>query len=416
MMIKLGILFQEDEMEHKDLSRPELGNPGVGGTAFCFLLLIRYLQDYKDLIDLTVYQIKENKLPDCRAVLVPDTQSAFLKAVEDERDMMLVRNHQTDAVYKEMAESGLKFIVWMHNKLTWNEIRLLDRFDAVRRIVCVGREMYDYYLDDPVIGKMDVVSNMFVPPSEDMMRGNDYPLWVTYTGSLTYDKNFHLLAAVWKNIVKEVPDAQLHVIGSGRLYDPDSKMGNYGIAESEYEAMFMPALCDDNGKILSSVVFHGILGEEKYEIYRQSAVGVLNPMATETFCLAAIEKEACGVPVISRRKNGLLDTVQDGKTGILYRKIEQLEQTILKLLKDRELNRDMGKAAVEFARNAFLPEKIMPEWIRVFQEVKEGIPASYRKPAANLDNNGKRVRLIWHGMHQIPFLRWIPSIHDLQKK
>ena len=415
-MIKLGILFQEDEMEHKDLSRPELGNPGVGGTAFCFLLLIRYLQDHRDQIDLTVYQIKENKLPDCRAVMVPDTQTAFLKAAEDGLDMMLVRNHQTDRVYEEMTKSGLSFIIWMHNKLTWNEIRLLDRFDAVRRIVCVGREMYDYYLDDPVIRKMDVVSNMFVPPSEEMIRSKDYPLWVTYTGSLTYDKNFHLLAAVWKNIVKEVPDAQLHVIGSGRLYDPDSKMGAYGIAESEYEAMFMPALCDENGEILSSVIFHGILGEEKYEIYRKSAVGVLNPMATETFCLAAIEKEACGVPVVSRRKNGLLDTVQDGKTGILYRKIERLEETILKLLKDRELNERMGKEALEFARNEFLPEKIMPEWIRVFREVKDGIPAVFRHPKANLDNNGKRIRLLWHGLHQIPFLRWIPSIHDLQKK
>ena len=415
-MIKLGILFQEDEMEHKDLSRPELGNPGVGGTAFCFLLLIRYLQNYTDQIDLRVYQIKENTLPACHAVLVPDTQTAFLKASDDGIDMMLVRNHQTDEVYDEMKESGLRFIVWMHNKLTWKEIRLLDRFDAVKRIICVGREMYDYYLDDPVIRKMDVVFNMFVPPSEKMIRGKNYPLWVTYTGSLTYDKNFHMLAAVWKNIVKAVPDAQLHVIGSGRLYDPDSKMGDYGIADAEYEAMFMPSLCDETGEILPSVVFHGILGEEKYDIYRQSAVGVLNPMATETFCLAAIEKEACGVPVVSRRKNGLLDTVQDGKTGILYRKAEQLEETVIKLLKDRELNNRMGEVAAEFARNFFLPEQMMPEWIRIFGEVKDDIPAAYRKPAENLDNNGKWVRLLWHGLHRIPLFGWIPSIHDLQKK
>lgn len=415
-MIKLGILFQEDEMEHKDLTCPEAGNPGVGGTAFCFLLLIRYLQDYREQIDVTVYQIKENLLPECRSVMVPDAYSAFRQAAAEGIEMMLVRNHQTEEVYEQMCQFPLKYIVWMHNKLTLKEIRFLDSSDAVKRIVCVGREMYDYYLDDPVIRKMDVICNMFVPPPETMLRGDDYPLWVTYTGSLTYDKNFHLLAAVWKNIVKAVPEAQLHVIGSGKLYDPNSKMGEYGIAEADYEAMFMPALCDEDGKILPSVVFHGILGEEKYEIYRQTAVGVLNPMATETFCLAAIEKEACGVPVVSRRKNGLLDTVRDGETGILYKKIEQLEETILLLLQDREKNKCMGKAAAAFARTAFLPEQIMKEWLRLFLEVQEDCPAVYRKPEANPDNNGKWIRRIWHGIHRIPFLRWVPSIHDLQGK
>lgn len=415
-MIKLAILFQEDEMEHKDLSHPESGNPGVGGTAFCFLLLMKYLNDYGDQIDYTAYQIKENSLPAKKAEKVASIREALEQAVLDGNEMILIRNHQTKEVYDLMADYPLKYIVWMHNKLTIEEIRLLDRWEAVSRIICVGREMYDYYLDDHIIRKMDVIRNMFVPPKGEMIRGDQYPLYVTYTGSLTYDKNFHLLAAVWKEIIRQVPDAQLHVIGSGRLYDQNSAMGAMGIADKEYEELFLPHLCDQEGKLLPSVIFHGIMGEEKYEVYRQSAVGVVNPMATETFCLSAIEKGACGMPVVSRRKNGLLDTVQDGKTGILYKDVKQLAPVIVDLLLDQEKNIRMGQAAAAFARTEFLPEKILPEWIRVFTEVHAGKPARYQKPTANLDNNGKWIRRIWHGLHSVPILKGLPSIHDIQKK
>ncbi len=415
-MIKLAILFQEDETEHMDLSHPENGNPGVGGTAFCFLLLMKYLDDYRDAVDYTVYQLRENLLPAKKVRKMSSVREALEQAVADGNEMILVRNHQTKETYDLMAGYPLKYIVWMHNKLTIGEIRLLDRWEAVRRIICVGREMYDYYLDDVILRKMDVVRNMFVPPAAEMIRGKDYPPYVTYTGSLTYDKNFHMLAAVWKEIVSRVPDAQLHVIGSGRLYGQNSVMGNMGIADKEYEELFLPFLCDEEGKLLPSVVFHGIMGEEKYEIYRQTAVGVVNPMATETFCLSAIEKESCGMPVVSRRKNGLPDTVRDGKTGVLYKDVKQLAEVIVDLLADKEKNIRMGQAAAAFARTDFLPGKILPEWIRVLTEVHTGEPALYRKPTANMDNNGKRIRRIWHGLHSVPFLKSLPSIHDIQKK
>ena len=60
-MIKVAMLFQESETDNMDLSMPEKGNPGVGGTAFCFLLLSKFLMDKKE-IDLTIYQFQNNIL------------------------------------------------------------------------------------------------------------------------------------------------------------------------------------------------------------------------------------------------------------------------------------------------------------------------------------------------------------------
>lgn len=414
-MIKVAMLFQESETDNMDLSMPEKGNPGVGGTAFCFLLLSKFLMDKKE-IDLTIYQFQNNILPCKKTKKVSDLNEALKAAKEDGNEIVLARNHQEMDAYEIMKNYDFKYIFWMHNKLTYKEIRLFRSWKAVKRVIAVGREMYDYYIDDLVSEKLDYAINMFVPPAEEMKRGNEYEPIVTYMGSLTYDKNFHLLTAVWKDVLKEVADAKLHVIGSGRLYDKNSVMGNLGFAEKEYEDMFLPGITDEKGELLPGIHFYGILGDEKYEVFRESAVGVVNPMATETFCLAAIEMEACGLPVVTRRKNGLLDTVMDGKTGILYKDISSLAEVIIKLLKDKELNDNYGKAAVSFARNDFLPEKIIPKWIAIFNEVHEDKKASFHKPKNNMDNNGKNIRAIMHAIHAIPFLRWIPSIHDLQKK
>ena len=103
-----------------------------------------------------------------------------------------------------------------------------------------------------------------------------------------------MLAEAWSNVRERVPDAGLDVIGTGRLYDENAKLGKYGLAEETYEQEFMKWLTDEKGEILPNVRFHGILGAEKYDVFRKCSIGVINPMATETFGLAAVEMEACG--------------------------------------------------------------------------------------------------------------------------
>ena len=417
-MIKVAVLFQEEETKHMDLSHPELGNPGVGGTAFCFLLLLKF---YKTInrnseVELSVYQFQDNILPAENTTKVASIEEALNKAKADGNEIMLLRNHQTDEVYECLKKYDFKYIFWMHNKLTYKEIRMFDSWENCKRVIAVGREMYDYYLDDNIIDKLDYILNPFVPPNSDVVRKADYEPNVVYVGSLTYDKNFHLITAIWREVLAAVPNARLHVIGSGRLYDKDSRLGRFGQADEAYENMFMPPILDEEGNPLTSVVFHGILGNEKYDVFQNAAVGLINPMGTETFGLAAIEMEAVGVPVTCRRKNGLPDSVCDGKTGILYKNIDELATSIITLLQDRTLNERLSMAARQFARNDFLPEHIMPRWEQVFTEVHSGMSAKRRKAVANLDNNNKRMRILLNYIHRVPFLRRVPSVHDIQKK
>ena len=54
---------------------------------------------------------------------------------------------------------------------------------------------------------------------------------VVYIGSIVPLKGLHLLTKAWSSVLKEVPDAQLYIIGSGNLYNQNEKLGKYGIAE-----------------------------------------------------------------------------------------------------------------------------------------------------------------------------------------
>lgn len=413
--MKIALLFQDKGISGMDLSDVTAGNPGMGGTEYLFVLLCHYLADYSD-IEVTVYHFNDNKLPSCRDIIVKSEEEAFSHAAKEGDNIFIMKNLQTDGVYDLLSRYKLKYVIWCHNFLTYNELQLFHLEKNVKRVIAVGRQMYDYYIDDKIVSKLDFVSNLFMK-KDDERRTDKYKCDVTYVGSLIYQKSFHVLANAWKAVVKEVPEARLNVIGTGKLYDRDARLGKLGIAEESYEEMFLENLRDDNGNVLDSVIFHGLLGEEKKNIYMNTAVGVVNPMAsTETFCLCAIEMEAYGIPVVSRRKNGLLDTVVPDETGLLYKDSNELAAYIIKLLKERELNDRLGENAFEYAKNAYTPEKVMPEWIRVLSEVEAGKKATYKKPVNYFDNNGKRIRMILHAVHSCPVFKFVPSVHDIQKK
>lgn len=378
--MKIGIIFDDRSMDKIDMREPEKGNPGVGGAQYCVGMLIHFLK-LEQYYEITVYQFGNTLFPDGIKTERVSSFEQCIKSGEKEKLDVLIGTHALfpDTKAGQIATS-LKLIVWVHNPLFYEQAALLSEWDAVKRIVFVGRQLYDLYVDHPLCAKADYIFNMYQAPSAEHCRGTEIEAAVTFLGKVTFSKGLHVLAKQWPWILKKVPEAQLYVIGSGNLYDRQEKMGVYGIAEEKYEKMFMKYLTDKSGRILPSVHFCGLMGQEKYEILKKTAVGAMVSVESETFGLSMVEIEGCGVPVVARGYRGLLDTSVHGKTGYQYCTERALRREIVKLLKDRELNQKMGIQAKKFIEDKFNPEKIVNQWAKLIEDVISGKPAEYRRP------------------------------------
>jgi glycosyltransferase involved in cell wall biosynthesis len=99
------------------------------------------------------------------------------------------------------------------------------------------------------------------------------------------------------------------------------------------------------------VEFTGFVPEEdKIKLYRQSALLVENSIK-EGWGLIVMEANACGTPVVSSRSPGLVDAVDEGRTGFLYQygNVPELAQRIEQLLDNPALRAEMGRNAIAWA-------------------------------------------------------------------
>lgn len=413
-MIKIGVEIPDEKFSGIDLSNPELGNPGVGGSEYLFTLLASQLK--KRGLDITIYHYSENTLPEnSRDYMVKDSISMLNKATSDGINILIHQVGKTIEWYQALEKTCINSVAWAHVYLEYSELKAIRKCKNVKRVVFVGKEEYDSYIDDDIIEKATYIFNMIPMQTVACKRELNNKKRVTYVGSLVPAKGFHKLAQIWPEIIKRVPSAELYVIGNGKVYDRNAKLGKFGISQEDYENSFMKYLTDNQGNILPSVRFLGIVGNEKSDIFKNTSIGIVNPTAlTETFCVSAVEMEYTYVPVISKRKWGLLDTIDDGRTGYLFRKSSDFIEKMVYLLNNDELNQKMGENAHEFVKEKFDMEKIIPLWVSLIDEIDKDIPVKYYGVQKNWGNDYKWIKGCIRFLRFNLRMKWIPSFGDLK--
>ena len=169
---------------------------------------------------------------------------------------------------------------------------------------------------------------------------------------------------------KRIPDLQLYVIGSGNLYNRNTKDDSIIPTNKKYKELILKYLGDYQKEIGESIHFLGAMGEEKNKILSITKVGISNPSGkTETFGLTALEFQASGVPVVTKKCVGYLDTVCHSYSGYLFKTDNQLVNYVTKLLMNNELNKQMGTNAIKFSSKKFKIKETCNEWIALFDEI-----------------------------------------------
>lgn len=97
----------------------------------------------------------------------------------------------------------------------------------------------------------------------------------------------------------------------------------------------------------------------------------LLPSELESFGLAALEAQACELPVVASRVGGIPEVINDGETGFMsdVGDTEKMSDDVLRLLNDEEMRLAFGKRGRELAILRYSSEKIIPQYIQFYEKV-----------------------------------------------
>lgn len=375
-MMNVAFYITNNKIKDIDCRNLKDGNPGIGGTYYAMLMLVYLLSDRK-VHDKCFYLFAESvrHLPGCvRSVETPDLLSLSSNVKKYSIDILVVNKigpeSLNDAFFKALKNDIVKIIIWDHCFIPYRTLCKYANNSKVARIVAVGKEQLYTWCDHSAFKKSTYIYNICNYPKLDVKPYDKRSRNVVYIGSIVPLKGLHLLTDIWKKILKEIPDAQLYIIGGGNLYNRQSDLGDLGIADFFYEKRLLKNILDEQGNILESIHFCGILGAEKFEILNEARVGVPNPSGlTETFGFTAIEMQLAGCMVATIKCPGYVDTVYIDN-GILYNKTGQLASSIIQLLKKTDHD---PKPGINFIQHSFSPDNIIGLWIKLFEDVYNNI-------------------------------------------
>lgn len=417
----IGIIYDDISRPGLDCRNPQKGNPGVGGTQFCYLMFMYYYTISFPEDKIIVYRHRQvNEYPKMPLEdkitykKVDSVEKCIEMASLDHVDVLLFTHNHVAALNEKITEYKIKCIVWIHNWIRGSILDLLSNNPSIRKVVFLVNEHYDRYIDHDVIKKGVIIPNMLetkgLATRDDCKQMN-----VTYVGAVVPGKGFDVLAKAWPKVIAEVPDAHLFVIGKGNLYGNISSFGPLGIAEESFEKKFAKYLLDDANRVLPSVHFMGLLGGEKMNIFKKTKVGVVNPSGRTEVCpISALEMEAFEIPVVSKSTNGIPDVIVNQKTGLLVHSEREIAASIIKLLKDNEMNSSYGAAARVFVENSFNPHRIIKLWHELFIRVQNGEEEKVHVNKTLLQNDFKWIRQLNYYLKKTVLFRWLPSMINVE--
>lgn len=376
----------------------EIGNPGIGGTQYLFLLTVKKFNNiYGDnqaiLLTDGEFGLEDREVP---FSLVGTEVDAIRYCEKNHIGVLVFNANVLDHICKKYLDTKIRIVLWAHNTLSWKRQLIAAQTRSIQRVVCVSEKQFENMKDTPCWNKCDYINNVI--PYEfyrnATLSKHDKPVAI-YVGSVMPQKGVHNLLEIWRYVEQREPTAQLYIFGGANVWNPSTNLGSYGTADIYYGRVIQRRL--DKLKHPENIHFMGTKGWKDIDKMISSArVGIVNPshyMRDETFCMSAIEMETHEIPIVSRQRyDGLNSTIQHGVTGYLQEKDKDIAEYIIELLQNEKKSEQMGKAARIFA-SKYVPEKELYRWKKITETNNEFIECvKIRKKISN------DAKLLWHDL------------------
>jgi glycosyltransferase involved in cell wall biosynthesis len=380
-VVRIAMLLPGEQLGQWSWNDVAPGRVAASGTHGQALALAERLSSRADVVLLPMFLGGLPADAPTHATPVGGLASAAVAADEFGADALLFVDHADEATQAGVLECdrrGLRSVAWAQNGPYRGFRELFAGSPSIRRVVCVSQPHADLLRHTPLFDKVAVINNALLITASSDQRVERSATAACFLGATVAEKGFHHLVRAWPVVRAAVPAATLTVFGSARLYDRRSPVGPLGLGSPEFEAEFLaptwgtdPArLAADHGVLVAGLTRPADLAEK----LRALSVAVVNPSVSrgasvETFCVSAIEAEACGCAVVGGRRLGLTETVLHGRTGVLIRDEDDLGPVIVDLMNHPERTAALGSRGQAWAPTRFSAAAIEEEWMALFRDV-----------------------------------------------
>jgi trehalose synthase len=162
----------------------------------------------------------------------------------------------------------------------------------------------------------------------------------------------------YRIVTKEVPDAQLALVGSMATDDPEGW--------EFFQKTFEYADGDPDIKILNNL---NNVGAIEVNAFQSQSDVCLQKSIREGFGLTVTEALWKGRPTVAGNVGGIPLQIKDGEDGFLVDSSEECAQRCIEILEDPELGKQLGRAGKEHARRHFLSPRLLRDWLELFNEL-----------------------------------------------
>lgn len=328
----MKVLFLLEQIEVLDLlADPSDVNPGVGGTSYLIPQLAHGIysatkQRRSNQIELALGcwngRSTQEDYNGIRVVnLKEPINDQCLDQAQEVFDITIATGGALEAIDAGLVKIKTKQIVaWIHHPFDKRKISIAKKHRA--HIVSIGAIQY---LSNVLYqGRHIHIENLFSQAKiqeaaasstrkATPLAKNSNTIHIGYMGSLIPSKGVHCVLSNWDSI-KAIISARgksivLHVIGGSKLYSYEESHP-YLPCEIHYGER-LEKLIYSHGIKDNEIIFHGVLGEERYQLMADCDLAIVNPDGYgEAFPATILEWLSLGIPPITGNRFGLGDVAR----------------------------------------------------------------------------------------------------------
>lgn len=276
-----------------------------------------------------------------------------------------------------------KTALWLHNLISLGSAIDFFRGGGWRLVTPTSFAANTYRAVPRWRDRVSVVPNwfdeaVFRQGPADTARA-DAPVFL-YVGAAGPVQGMVELMEIWSAVSRKHPAAHLRIAGSGAIHS-GGRLGSMGIADDDFERNVVDPWLRSL-PTPSSARFLGALPPRRLreEMIAARAV-IVNPSreTKETFCVSAVEAQACGRPVITVVRGGLRDTLAPRLRRVLPGPGEyaRLPEVLLSVCRSPVEWAELGQDSARWIVERFGAAKIERTWLS-FVETGQAEPIEGR--------------------------------------